>query len=191
MIGFLSGKPLLTSLSTLIVVNGVGYAVHVTSSTKSSLVGKEQAELYIHAHIKEDCFDLYGFLTEVEKQMFLLLLSVDGVGPRTALAVMDRGAQAIVTAVREADVSFFQAVPRVGKKSAQKIIIELKAKLGGQEDLDLVEPVGKEKEVVEALISLGFSENESRKVSKTLELDDMRIEDAVKTCIQLLTNKKA
>lgn len=188
MIVYLSGTPLILSSLTAIVCNGVGYGVRLTSSSKSKIQNLKTVELFVHSHIKEDAFDLYGFLTEEERNLFLKLIEVDGVGPKTALNIMDRGVNEIVGAVQSADVTFFTAVPRVGKKSAQKIIIELKGKLGGQE-LSLVEPVGKAKEVVEALTSLGFSETESKKIAEDMDLENMRVEDAVKEGIKKLTSK--
>lgn len=171
---------------TAIEVNGVGYGVIVTLTTRRAMSSLETVEMYTYAHIREDCFDLYGFLNQREKSLFLRLIDVDGVGPKTAIAIMDRGIDAIIAAVREADVAFFSSVPRVGKKSAQKIIIELKSKLGGEE-LQLNEPVGKSKEVQEALTSLGFSALEAQKVLKTLDVETMRLEDAVKEAIRFLT----
>jgi holliday junction DNA helicase RuvA len=171
----------------LVLCNGVGYTVLVTKSVQSSVQNGATIELFIYSHIKEDAFDLYGFATEGEKQLFLQLIDVDGIGPKTALGIMDRGRDGIIKAVQSADVSFFSSVPRVGKKSAQKIIIDLKNKLGGSEDLDLSEPTGKLAEIVEALVSLGFDENQSIKAAKTLEIDDMRVEDAIKKVIQVLT----
>ncbi|HSW90020.1 MAG TPA: Holliday junction branch migration protein RuvA [Patescibacteria group bacterium] len=189
MIGYLSGTVKLTTKSLLVVCNGVGYVVLVTQSTKLQVSSNKEVQLFIHSHIKEDAFDLYGFLTETEKELFLKLIGVDGVGPKTALGIMNRGVEEIVRAVRSADVAFFTSVPRVGKKSAQKIIIELRTKLGAGIDLDLSEPEGKEKEVLEALISLGFSENEGRKVMQSFDIEPMRLEDAVKKAIQLLSRK--
>ena len=188
MIAYLSGKPLVGETFTAVLCNGVGYGVNITAGTKQKMIGSEQIDLFIYSHIKEDAFDLYGFLTEAEKALFLKLIDVDGVGPKTALGIMDRGVTEIIHAVREADVSFFQGVPRVGKKSAQKIIIELKSKLGG-EDLTLTEPQGKAKEVIEALTSLGFGESESQKVVAAMDIEPMRIEDAVKESIKKLTRE--
>ncbi len=187
MIGYLFGTPKVTATSTLLICNGVGYLVNVTSSTKQQIASSKECELFIYSHIKEDAFDLYGFLTEGEKQLFLQLINVDGVGPKTALNIMDRGVDAIVHAVQTADVSFFSSVTRVGKKSAQKIIIDLKNKLGGQEDIDLSTPTGKAAEVLEALLSLGFHETQSQKVVKSIDTENVRVEDAVKKAIQLLT----
>lgn len=189
MIVYLSGTPLITQGMTAIVCNGVGYGVHLTASSKQRVASSEHVDLFVYSHVREDAFDLYGFLTEDERTLFLKLIDVDGVGPKTALGIMDKGVSEIIKAVQTADVSFFQSVPRVGKKSAQKVIIELKGKLGG-EDLTLIEPVGKEKEVVEALVSLGFSESESQKVAHSLDLQNMRVEEAVKMGIRQLTQGK-
>lgn len=188
MIAYLQGEPLFTASIPVILCGGVGYGVHLTLSTQAKLRGARETTLFIYSHIKEDAFDLYGFLTEEEKLLFLKLIDVDGVGPKTALSIMDRGVSEVVRAVQAADLSFFQSVPRVGKKSAQKIIIELKSKLGGEE-LSLVEPVGKAKEALEALTALGFPETESKKVLESLEIESMRLEDVVKHCIKLLTHK--
>ncbi len=179
----------MTPYSTLLVCGGVGYSLHIPKSSLQNISSNDPVEVFVYSHIKEDAFDLYGFLTEAEKQLFLKLISVDGIGPKTALGIMDRGVESIIRAVRSADVSFFSSVPRVGKKSAQKIIIELKNKLGGSEDLDLTEPTGKGAEIIEALVSLGFPESQSHKVLKTLDLETLKIEDAVKKAIQELTKK--
>lgn len=189
MIGYLSGTPKKTSSGLLVLCGGVGYSVLVTKNSEQRIVNSEQCELFIYSHIKEEAFDLYGFLTEAEKVLFLQLIGVDGIGPKTAINIMDRGVDAIVGAVQSADVSFFSSVPRVGKKSAQKIIIELKNKLGGKTDLDLSEPVGKAKEVIEALVSLGFSETESQRILQGIDVENLRVEDAVKKGIQALTKK--
>lgn len=172
-----------------IVCNGVGYGVNVTQSVRSKLLIAKTAGLFIYSHIREDTFDLYGFMTEEERVLFMKLISVNGVGPKTALSIMDCGVREIIKAVQTADTSFFQSIPRVGKKSAQKIIIELKSKLGGEE-LSLAEPEGKAKDVIEALVSLGFSESESKKVITDIDLEHQRVEDAVKMGIKRLTSKK-
>jgi holliday junction DNA helicase RuvA len=190
MIVYLSGKPLITETTTAVLVGGVGYGVFVTPSTRLQMKGMQDVILYVYSHVKEECFDLYAFLNEGEKLLFTKLIDVDGIGPKTAIGIMDKGVEAIIHAVQTADVSFFQSIPRVGKKSAQKIIIDLKNKLGGKEDLNLQEPEGKAKEVVEALTSLGFSETDSVKVAKTLSLDTLRVEDAVKQAIRTLTAHK-
>jgi len=172
MIGFLSGRPEVLINSVLIHVGGVGYEVFTGSGVLRLLSGKDQAELYIYTHVKEDEISLFGFSTLKERELFLELLAISGVGPKTALAIVDKGASELVSAVQTADVSFFSKIPRVGKKSAQKIIIELKNKLGGFTDLDLAPLTSYENDLVAALESLGFNRDESEATIKQLDLDE-------------------
>ncbi|MBP7876295.1 Holliday junction branch migration protein RuvA [Candidatus Woesebacteria bacterium] len=158
MIGFLSGIPEIIQDKILIKTGGVGYEVAVGINSLSRIQTRATVDLYIHTHVKEEALELFGFLTLDERSLFRLLLSVSGVGPKTALAIANTGADAIRTAVQQADVSFFTAVPRVGKKLAQKIIIDLKSKLGSLTELQLDTPVGIEQDAVAALTVLGFDE---------------------------------
>ncbi|MBP9700226.1 Holliday junction branch migration protein RuvA [Candidatus Woesebacteria bacterium] len=187
MIGYLSGTPMITPTSTLMIVGGVGYSILITSSTRERLAQQEMASVFVYPQIKEDSFDLYAFLTEAEKELFKKLINVDGIGPKTALSIMDRGVSAVIAAVKTADVSFFSSISRVGKKSAQKIIIELANKFGGEEELDLTEPTGPAKDVAAALIALGFSETESYKVLKSIPVTELKLEEAIKLAIRTLT----
>lgn len=158
MIGFLSGVPQVTRDSVIILTCGVGYEVTVGDATRVALQSAPTAELFIHTHVKEDVLELYGFQTSDERSLFRLLLHVSGVGPKTAISIASQGADAVVVAVQQADVAFFTAVPRVGKKLAQKIIIELKSKLGSMTELQLDTPQGIEQDAVAALTALGFDE---------------------------------
>ncbi len=158
MISYLSGKPILDDKQLIILTTGVGYGVYVTQACLSSSSSKTQLELFIHSHIREDLFELYGFETKKEKELFMLLLSVSGVGPKTALTILQFSPNQISQAVREANVGLFTSVSRVGKKLAQKIIIELTTKLGTLRELELGELSPKKSELKEALLALGFEE---------------------------------
>ena len=144
----------------IVDVNGVGYGVLANAGTLQTAGSLDEISLNIYTHVREDRIELYGFSSPQEQMLFELLISVSGVGPKTALAITEKGSQALVEAIQQADVRFFTKVPRVGKKSAQKIIIELKSKLGGLKDLDLKPLAGKNQDVSEALQSLGFAEEE-------------------------------
>lgn len=157
MIGYLKGKPLVMGEHLLLLVGGVGYRVHVSGKIFAKVALEAETELFIYTHVREDVLELFGFTSSGDQQMFELLLSVSGVGPRTALHIMDYGAETIIQAVQNADVSIFSAVPRVGKKLAQKIIIDLKSKLGSVRDLKLGPSSPQEQEVIQALEALGFS----------------------------------
>lgn len=160
MIGKLTGIVITTNSNPVILdVHDVGYSVNITETCRKNISTTKPVSLFIHSHIRDDAFDLYGFADEQELALFELLLTVSGVGPKTALNVMDQGSALVNTAVRTNDVDFFTRVPRLGKKNAQKIIIELKNKIGGTEDLDLNAHSEKE-ELTDALQSMGFGKNE-------------------------------
>lgn len=158
MIGFLSGIVKSISLSqTTILVNGVGYLVHIP--TNLSLRLNEPSELYIHTHVREDLIALYGFKDETSLDLFDKLLSVSGVGPKSALAIVSvASADVVKKAIESSNLDFFTAISGIGKKGAQKIIIELKPKLTKMSaDLNSLEG---NPELTQALAQLGFSKNE-------------------------------
>jgi Holliday junction DNA helicase RuvA len=168
-------------------VHDVGYNIYVSDQwLKNATIGNKYT-LYIYTHVKEDALELFGFANGGDRALFGLLLSVSGIGPKTALSIIGYGAKAIQTAVSSADVEFFSSIPRIGKKNAQKIIIELKTKLGSVVDLDLsIEQSGKRQELFEALISMGFARNEIQDVIKK-ELDEEKsIEENLKKALRLL-----
>jgi Holliday junction DNA helicase RuvA len=189
MIGYLSGTPQLVQDKVLIKTGGVGYEVSVGMTTLAQLISLPTAELYIHTHVKEEALELYGFLTLDERSLFRLLLSVSGVGPKTALAIANTGADALRIAVQQADVGFFTAVPRVGKKLAQKIIIELKSKLGSLNELQLDTPTGASQDILSALMALGFDEQSSLRELHlvTEEISELPVEQSIKLIIKRLS----
>jgi len=188
MIGMLTGVVILQNQEVILDVSGVGYQVAVTSSTISKLVNGQTVTLHIFTHVKEDALELFGFPELAEKKLFQLLLGVSGVGPRTALAISDLGAATITQAVQEANVARFSAIPRVGKKLAQKIIIELKSKLGSLQELELggvTDP--NQQEVVAALLSLGFEEQQIYRVVREIDAS-LGVAEQVKLAMKRLTS---
>ena len=188
MIGYLKGKPIISEQESILVdVQGVGYEVYVSASAKSKLSSKEVVELYIYTNVKQDGLELYGFIESKELYIFKLLLGVSGVGPKIALAILDNGVDSIIHAVTNADVGFFTAIPKVGKKNAQKIIIELKTKLGSLADLDLTDEEGGEtNEVIQTLISMGFSRKEVVLSIQKIPKNVTKIEDKIRYCLKEL-----
>lgn len=154
----------------IIDVNGVGYRVLVPTSilSKISSLG-ESIKLYTHTHVREDLLELYGFSDPADLKLFEYLISVSGVGCKTALGIFSVGARSeIIRAIIGNDLAFFTSVPRLGKKNAQKIIIELKNKVGG-EDLDLTQDGNESNEVVLALKNFGFTVIEARAALQALD----------------------
>lgn len=185
MIGFLSGIVQPAGENIILMVGGVGYEVAIIPPLRSSLVPGSTLELHIYTHVKEDQLSLFGFQTEKEKRVFLMLIAISGIGPRTALNLLGQGTDPLVQAVQTADLSFFKGFKRIGTKVAQKIIIELKSKLGSVQDLDLA-PSQQSQELREALTQLGFSDAELNPILKDLSLTTMSLEQALKTALKLL-----
>jgi Holliday junction DNA helicase RuvA len=191
MIGRLTGIILTSHQSPLIIdVTGVGYSVHVTQHEARSLKYNKQATLHIHTHVKEDALDLYGFSDQNDLSLFELLLTVSGIGPKTGLSIIDRGAEAVERAVIDADTEFFTTIPRLGKKNAQKIIIELKNKLGGLRDIDLTgQTEGETKQIFEALTAMGFQRQEIVGVLPHLK-NSATLGEKVRSALKLLGRPK-
>ena len=120
---------------------GVGYGCRVTAYTAAQLKLDKQAKLYITESIREDAFDLYGFISREEQRCYELLTSVNGVGPKAAMAILAAGPQNFTLAVMTGDEKLLTAAQGVGKKIAQRIILELKDKVGGSNmELDFSGP---------------------------------------------------
>lgn len=169
------------------MVNGVGYSVHVPAKLMSQFKKDDKKTLFVHTHVREDALDLYGFTDIKELDLFNLLLEVSGVGPKTALLVIDHGVDPVINAVSTSDVEFFQTIPRLGKKNAQKIIIELKSKLGSIKELDLSGgESGETKEVLEALSSMGFEKKEILLALKKLDEKDVTIEQKIRKALRFI-----
>lgn len=191
MIGALAGiaHPPITN-PLLLMVGGVGYRVSVPENVLKDIHLDEPVFLYTHTHVREDALDLYGFATREELVLFDLLISVSGIGPKTSLAIVDRGESAVRQAIATADVSFFTSIPRLGTKNAQKIIIELKSKLTSIEELDLnAEGHGETKEILEALESMGFAKKEAYTAIKQIKTENISVEERLRQALKLLSKK--
>ena len=186
MISYLTGKPLVKSEELILITGGVGYGVKVTNEILSQASGQETVSLHIYTHVKEDALELFGFSTPNEKELFKLLISVSGVGPTTALAILNKGSQQIITAIQNADVSFFTSVKRVGKKAGQKIIIELKSKLGGIKDLDLTPLSQLQSDIFDALVGMGFNDSHVTQTIKEIDIQDLPLDKAMQLAIKAL-----
>jgi len=172
----------------IIDVNGVGYRVLVSASVLSKINGTgENIKLYTHTHVREDLLELYGFKEPQDLKLFQYLISVSGIGCKTALAIYSVGSrQEIIQAIVGNDVAFFTSVPRLGKKNAQKIIIELKNKLGGVGDIDLSQDGAETQEVVAALKTFGFTPLEARNALKSLNGAGDTVSEKVRLALKYL-----
>jgi holliday junction DNA helicase RuvA len=172
----------------IVDVSGVGYKVLVPTTVlaKINALG-ESIKLYTHTHVREDLLELYGFSDPSDLKLFEYLISVNGVGCRTASGIFSVGTRSeIIQAIVGNDVGFFTSVPRLGRKNAQKIIIELKNKIGGGEDLDLSSESEGNTEVVSALKSFGYSSKEAQDAVKGLSGKGETIEEKIRLALKYL-----
>ena len=183
MIRRLKGTVIETSYLWVVVdVGGVGYLVYVPGI--DSISQESEVELYTHLAVRENAMDLYGFLDPEELSMFELLLTLPKVGPKSAMQIMS---QADVALLRKAalgdDASYLMKMSGIGKKTAEKIVVGLKDKLGG-DDMPLKEGERGDGDVVDALITLGYTQKEARdamqKLSPDLNDTNTRIKEALK-----------
>lgn len=176
-------------------VGGVGFAVYVPESTYRRLVVNQEALLHTYCHIREDEFKIFGFLKEEEKTLFIALLGINGVGPRAALALLSSMSVAqFGQAIMNSDVAALAKAPGIGKKLAQRIVLETRTRMGQTPELSAILGETRESEappegddVYEALISLGCTPAEARKAAATARRQlgaEARDEDLVRAALR-------
>ena len=174
--------------------NGIGFAVNTTANTLSQIRSGEKAKLYIAESIGETNFDLYGFAGKSEKNCFEMLISVSGIGPKAALSILSSTTpEGLALAVLNNDVKALTAAPGVGKKIAQRVILELKDKIskemGSVELPAAAVPVqtaasGNTSDAMTALMVLGYSSAEVSAVLKTMDTSGMSAEQIIKAVLR-------
>lgn len=181
--------------TVLIEVSGVGYLVTVTPRTLAELEPTSPAFLYVHHHIREDAQTLFGFLSRDEKNTFQILLATHGVGPSLAMAVIGTLTPvALFEVVASSDLAALTMVPGVGKKTAERLLIELKNRLSLPILENLETASGSRTSVIsdvrEALIGLGYHENEIREVLRDVASHD-GAESLLRDALQALGARRA
>jgi holliday junction DNA helicase RuvA len=184
MIGFLNGRVAERSGErTVIEVGGIGYQVLVSASTMGKLppAGGE-ARLLTHLQVRDDQLVLFGFATPGERDLFLLLLGVTGVGPKVALQILSvLSPEALRRAILDGDADAITVVPGVGKKVAARIVLDLKEKLGGEVEVPADGPLV---EVREALAGMGLAPDEVRTALQGIEPDGQPVEKLLRTALR-------
>jgi Holliday junction DNA helicase RuvA len=173
MIGYLSGKVISSKPTHLLLdVNGVGYDINISINTFEKIAEKETVNLFIHTNVKDDSISLYGFYNEAEKEMFELLISISGIGPKLALSLLS-GIETtdLKEAIEIGDVSRIVSIPGIGRKTAERLILELKSKVGAViTDGEHTVQRGLKQEAVAALTTLGYNHATAEKaVRQVLE----------------------
>ncbi len=196
MIALLSGRIVHKSPDHIIIdVNGVGYRVQIPFSTYYELPEEGTVTLHIHTSVREDAIHLYGFRTRLEKSFFQLLISVSGIGPRLARDILSNIQPGqLAQALSQGNIRTLSAIPGIGKKTAERLILELKEKVGKLDMASAATPAplsepGDEilDDVVSALLNLGYKEQQVRRAIAALPPQpDASLEELLKQALKLL-----
>lgn len=174
---------------------GVGFACHCTMKTQAALRIGEKAKLFTHCAVREDAFDIYGFATETELRCFRLLIDISGVGPKAALSILSSSTpEELALAIASGNEKALTIAPGVGKKLAQRILLELKDKLGkelgdlsgsaGAFAVPSAVQGGKLADVTAALTVLGYAPNEITAALRGVDLEALSVEEAIKVVLR-------
>ena len=187
MIAYLKGKILSKTANYLVLENqGIGYKVFLSTASLLNLRVGDSLAAHIHTYVREDQLRLYGFLSSSELNLFEMLISVSGVGPKVALSVLSGATPDIITsAIASGDASVFTKVSGVGKKTGERIVVELKEKIG--DDLGVGLKSSRElSESLDALVALGYSAQEARGALKNMPKDIKDSGSIVRAALKVL-----
>lgn len=195
MIAYIDGKLVFREPASVIIdVNGVGYQIKTSLTTFSALPQGERCRLQTYLHIKEDAHTLYGFMTSAEKDLFLLLISISGVGPNTGLTILSSlTVEEVQQAILREDVRTIQQVKGIGSKTAQRIILELRDKIKKEtltSDVAVLPAATHNTvraEALSALVTLGFVKNVAEKTIDAIikrESRNLSVEELIKFALK-------
>ncbi|MBI4547303.1 MAG: Holliday junction branch migration protein RuvA [Ignavibacteriae bacterium] len=193
MISYLHGKLAHKSPTELIIdVNGVGYAVHVPLSTYEKLGHTDgQVKILTYMHVREDVMQLYGFATEAEREAFRLLISISGIGPKMAQGILSGlSTQELREAIIQGNIALLTSIPGVGRKTSERIILELRDKFAKQEVFETPSPPTSKQlkartEAIVALMSLGYTRQSAERAVLTVLRERVDKEISVEELIKL------
>lgn len=195
MIDYVKGEVAeLTPATVTIECNGVGYIAHISLQTYSAIGDNKTAKIYIYESVRQDAFVLFGFINKHEREVFMHLISVSGVGPSTARVMLSSlSSKEVEAAIVSEDVNTLKSVKGIGAKTAQRIIVDLKDKIKFSDEGQLashakVAAPALEHEAVSALVMLGFTQVKSQKVVQTVikELPGSTVEALIKESLKRL-----
>lgn len=175
----------------ILEVGGIGYKIFVTDDTLHEAKNGEEAAYWTYLAVREDALDLYGFPSKKEKDFFELLISISGIGPKGALNILSAvSSDALADAIRTGSTSHLVKVSGIGKKTADKIVLELKDKLGsieGQASDEFRAGLSSDMDAIEALKALGYDADEAREAMKKVSSDISDTSAKVKAALKLLS----
>lgn len=185
MIGKLTGTFLgLIEMAVLVDVQGVGYLVRMPLQSALMLKEGDEVSIFIHTAVREDAIELYGFQTSEELSFFKMLLGVSGVGPKTALGILNvADIKSLKRSISQGDAGALTKVFGIGKKSAERIVVELRDKLSSDTPTEALSTDG---EVIEALMALGYRADESRQALKGIPSELAGVRDRLAAALKHL-----
>lgn len=186
MITIIEGQIEIKNIKFVVVKNqGVGYKVFCSPKTLAELPEQGQIRLFTHSYIRQDNFDLYGFLTFEELEFFEMLIGVSGIGPKAALGVLSiASVEEIKNSIASGQASLLTKVSGVGKKTAERVVLELGNKM--EVSVSGVKQTVADQEVIEALMSLGYSQSQAKKALSEIPEEVEKVEDRVKEALKVL-----
>jgi holliday junction DNA helicase RuvA len=185
MISYIQGEIIdFTDKHATLLVGGLGYKVFVTKSALPDLNIGAKLEFFCHLAVRETALDLYGFLDKKERDFFELLITISGIGPKSAMGILDvADPETLHKAVSSGDTSHLTQVSGIGKKNAEKIVRELSSKIEKLENVSGSAPSA-DVDVLEALMSLGYSQHEARKSLQSIPKDIADTEEKIKYALK-------
>jgi len=191
MITYLKGKIQFVGLNYIEVnVQDMGYQVFVGENIIKTMITGKEIEIYTHQHVREDALDLFGFLKREELDLFEKLIGISGIGPKTALGVLNLASiEDIESAIIRGDATILTKVSGVGKKTAERIVLELKNKFKGltiSNQQSSISPQSEDADVIDALIGLGYSVDQARDALKHVDQEIEGADNKIKACLSIL-----
>lgn len=192
MIGLVTGTLLEKNNTTLLVETsgGVAYEIMVTPARATEFLVGASARLYTYLKVSDSAQELFGFGTTVERDFFRLLLTVSGIGPKSALTILGLGSiESIQAAIARGDIAYLTGVQGMGKKTAERVVVELKAKLKGVPNGERELPAGATDvlgDVIDGLVAMGYSAGEARQAAQSLSVVGKTSEQLLREVLQKL-----
>jgi Holliday junction DNA helicase RuvA len=185
MIGYLSGNIIqIKPTQVLLDVNGVGYQINISISTFEKISDSKNVSLFIHTNVRQDAINLYGFFSQEEKEMFELLISISGIGPKLALSILSGiSVDDLSDSISKGNLDRLISIPGVGRKTAERIVLELKSKISEFETVFSSKfDYSIRQQAIAALVTLGYNQKNSEKVVRDLltENPSLSLEEIIK-----------
>ncbi len=180
----------ITNKYIVVDIGGLGYKVFVTADSLHQLKAGTEARLWTHLAVREDALDLYGFVSKKEKDFFSLLITVSGIGPKSALNILSLvSSDTLAGAIRSGSTSHLVKVSGIGRKTAEKIVLDLKDKLGGiqvEDSADIRAGMSSDADAIEALKALGYEADDAREALKKIDKEITDTGKKVRAALKVL-----